>query len=382
LAIKFLVPIKLSVVLMLTALLIGMPLVLWAQQTEDDLQSVQKQIQRTQKQIEEQLSIATALEKQLKKAEVKIADSVKALSKTQVLIDDNLQQQAKLNAQKETLEDQRSTQQHILEKQIRSAFMTGNYDYAKMLLVQNNASKIERTLTYYQYLNKARVQQIDKLEVIVTELDETNQEIVKKAQELEGIKATQQSQKTELDKQQQRRQTTLVKLRDSINTDAAKIEQLQASERNLLQAIAQAQQRKQAPSVALIGLQNEKGQLSKPTRGRMRNLFGKRRQGQVRWKGVVFNGNEGSPVRAIYNGKILYADWLKGFGLVTVVDHGEGFMSLYGHNQALLKQAGETVATGDNIALVGQTGGQPAPGLYFEIRHKGQPINPSQWLQR
>lgn len=367
---------------MLTALLIGMPLVLWAQQTEDDLQSVQKQIQRTQKQIEEQLSIATALEKQLKKAEVKIADSVKALSKTQVLIDDNLQQQAKLNAQKETLEDQRSTQQHILEKQIRSAFMTGNYDYAKMLLVQNNASKIERTLTYYQYLNKARVQQIDKLEVIVTELDETNQEIVKKAQELEGIKATQQSQKTELDKQQQRRQTTLVKLRDSINTDAAKIEQLQASERNLLQAIAQAQQRKQAPSVALIGLQNEKGQLSKPTRGRMRNLFGKRRQGQVRWKGVVFNGNEGSPVRAIYNGKILYADWLKGFGLVTVVDHGEGFMSLYGHNQALLKQAGETVATGDNIALVGQTGGQPAPGLYFEIRHKGQPINPSQWLQR
>jgi septal ring factor EnvC (AmiA/AmiB activator) len=382
LAIKFLVPIKLSVVLMLTALLIGMPLVLWAQQTEDDLQSVQKQIQRTQKQIEEQLSIATALEKQLKKAEVKIADSVKALNKTQVLIDDNLQQQAKLNAQKETLEDQRSTQQHILEKQIRSAFMTGNYDYAKMLLVQNNASKIERTLTYYQYLNKARVQQIDKLEVIVTELDETNQEIVKKAQELEGIKATQQSQKAELDKQQQRRQTTLVKLRDSINTDAAKIEQLQASERNLLQAIAQAQQRKQAPSVALIGLQNEKGQLSKPTRGRMRNLFGKRRQGQVRWKGVVFNGNEGSPVRAIYNGKILYADWLKGFGLVTVVDHGEGFMSLYGHNQALLKQAGETVATGDNIALVGQTGGQPAPGLYFEIRHKGQPINPSQWLQR
>jgi septal ring factor EnvC (AmiA/AmiB activator) len=374
--------IRYSVAAVFTALLWFLSLSSWAQQTEEDLQSVQKQIKQTQKQIDEQLSIANALEKQLKQAEIKIADSVKALTQTQVRIEDNLQQQATLNQQKKGLEDQKSTQQEILEKQIRSAFMTGNYDYAKMLLVQNNASKIERTLTYYQYLNKARVEQIEELEIIVKELDKTNQDIVEKAQELEEIKATQQSQKAGLDKQQQRRQTTLVKLRDSINTDAAKIEQLQASERNLMQAIELAQQKRPAPSVALIGLQGEKGQLSKPTRGRMRNLFGKRRQGQVRWKGVVFNGNEGSPVRAIYNGKILYADWLKGFGLVTVVDHGEGFMSLYGHNQALLKQAGETVATGDNIALVGQTGGQPAPGLYFEIRHKGQAINPSQWLKR
>jgi septal ring factor EnvC (AmiA/AmiB activator) len=374
--------IRYSVAAVFTALLWFLSLSSWAQQTEEDLQSVQKQIKQTQKQIDEQLSIANALEKQLKQAEIKIADSVKALTQTQVRIEDNLQQQATLNQQKKGLEDQKSTQQEILEKQIRSAFMTGNYDYAKMLLVQNNASKIERTLTYYQYLNKARVEQIEELEIIVKELDKTNQNIVEKAQELEEIKATQQSQKADLDKQQQRRQTTLVKLRDSINTDAAKIEQLQASERNLMQAIELAQQKRPAPSVALIGLQGEKGQLSKPTRGRMRNLFGKRRQGQVRWKGVVFNGNEGSPVRAIYNGKILYADWLKGFGLVTVVDHGEGFMSLYGHNQALLKQAGETVATGDNIALVGQTGGQPAPGLYFEIRHKGQAINPSQWLKR
>jgi septal ring factor EnvC (AmiA/AmiB activator) len=364
------------------ALLGVMPLVIWAQQTEGDLQNVQKQIQQTQKQIDEQLAIADALEKQLKQAEIKISASVKALNKTQVRLDDNLQQQATLNTQKKALENKKATQQSVLEKQIRSAFMTGNYDYAKMLLIQDNASKIERTLTYYQYLNKARVEQIDQLELIVKELDKTNQEILEKAQELEDIKITQESQKADLDKQQQRRQTTLAKLRDSISTDAAKIEQLQASERNLLQAIAQAQQKRPAPSIELIGLQREKGQLAKPTGGRMRDLFGKRRQGQVRWKGVVFNGNEGSPVRAIYNGKILYADWLKGFGLVTVVDHGEGFMSLYGHNQALLKQAGETVATGDNIALVGQTGGQPAPGLYFEIRHKGQAINPSQWLKR
>ena len=364
------------------SLLVVAPGILWAQQTEEDLENVQRQIKKTQQQIEQQLSIANALEAQLKQAELKISESVKALNKTQVRLRENTQQQTQLRQQKQGLEEQKSIQQNALEKQIRSAFMTGNYDYAKMLLVQNNASKIERTLTYYQYLNKARLEQINKLQAVVEDLDATNQEIVKKADELEEIKATQQTQKSELDKQQQRRQTTLAKLRTSISTDAAKVEQLQASERNLLQILAQAQQKPIQTSVTLNGLQREKGQLLKPTRGRMRNLFGKRRQGQVRWKGVVFNGIEGSPVKAIYNGKILYADWLKGFGLVTVVDHGEGFMSLYGHNQAILKQAGDTVNTGENIALVGQSGGQSEPGLYFEIRHKGQAINPNQWLKR
>ena len=322
------------------------------------------------------------MEEQLKQAEIKIAESVKALNQTQSRIRENTQQQATLKKQKQELEQKKAIQQDVLEKQIRSAFMTGNYDYAKMLLVQDNASKIERTLTYYQYLNKARQEQIDELQVVVQDLDATNQEIAQKVSELEDIKATQQTQKSKLDQQQQRRQTTLAKLRTSISSDAAKVEQLQLSERNLLEIIAQAQQKPETTAVTLTGLQREKGQLLKPTRGRMRSLFGKRRQGQLRWKGVVFNGIEGSPVKAIYNGKVLYADWLKGFGLVTVVDHGEGFMSLYGHNQALLKQAGDVVTTGENIALVGQSGGQAEPGLYFEIRHKGQAINPNQWLKR
>ncbi|TDF35708.1 peptidase M23 [Alteromonadaceae bacterium M269] len=364
------------------ALLVLVSNTLWAQQTEQDLENIQQQIKKTQQQINEQLSIANELEEQLKQAEIKIAESVKALNQTQNRIKENTQQQATLKRQKQELEQKKAVQQDVLEKQIRSAFMTGNYDYAKMLLVQDNASKIERTLTYYQYLNKARQEQIDELQVVVQDLDATNQEIAQKVSELEDIKATQQTQKSKLDQQQQRRQTTLAKLRTSISSDAAKVEQLQLSERNLLQIIAQAQQKPETTTVTLTGLQREKGQLLKPTRGRMRSLFGKRRQGQLRWKGVVFNGIEGSPVKAIYNGKVLYADWLKGFGLVTVVDHGEGFMSLYGHNQALLKQAGDIVTTGENIALVGQSGGQPEPGLYFEIRHKGQAINPNQWLKR
>ena len=129
------------------------------------------------------------------------------------------------------------------------------------------------------------------------------------------------------------------------------------------------------------GLAKLKGKLLKPADGRVRKLFGTKREGQIRWKGIIVEGNAGSNVIAIHHGKVLYADWLRGFGLVTVLDHGNGYMSLYGHNQALLHQAGDTVAAGEPIALVGQSGGQTSPNLYFEIRYKGDPVNPTQWIK-
>jgi septal ring factor EnvC (AmiA/AmiB activator) len=130
------------------------------------------------------------------------------------------------------------------------------------------------------------------------------------------------------------------------------------------------------------GLAKRKGKLPAPVKGRIRHLFGSRRQGQVSWKGIVIDGAEGDPVNTIAPGRVLYADWLRGFGLVAIVDHGEGYMSVYGRNQALLKNVGDSVIAGDTISLVGNSGGQAQPGLYFEIRHKGKALNPSQWLGR
>ena len=165
-----------------------------------------------------------------------------------------------------------------------------------------------------------------------------------------------------------------------INSEAAKIEQLQINEQTLLKAIEEAERAAQQRPTQLAGLSKLKGKLIRPADGRLRKLFGKRRQGQVRWKGILIDSSSGSQVRTVHDGKVLYADWLRGFGLVAVVDHGKGYMSLYGHNQALLKQAGDAVQAGETIALVGQSGGQQSPNLYFEIRHKGKPVNPSAWL--
>ena len=131
----------------------------------------------------------------------------------------------------------------------------------------------------------------------------------------------------------------------------------------------------------LQGLASRKGKLKLPSKGRLINKFGQERQGSRRWKGIIINGQTGQAVNVISHGRVLFADWIKGFGLVMVVDHGKGYMTLYGHNQTLLKQAGDYVQANEQIALLGQSGGQNKPVLYFELRHKGKAINPIRWLK-
>lgn len=360
-------------------------LVCSAQQTEqDDLKSVQQQLEKKKASVNQQTRLATQIEKQLKDAELDIANSITQIRTTQEKIAKNRAEKQVLDERKKELNVQQTQQESTLSQQLRSAYMMGNHDYVRLLFNQQDASRLSRVLTYYQYLNQARIEQLDALARIVEELAFTQQAIDENINDLQRLETQQQQQRQTLNQQQARRQTTLAKLQASIQTEEAEIEQLQVSEQNLLDAIARAQRQAQRKpeDISLSGLESFKGRLIVPTQGRFLNLFGKRRRGQVRWKGVLYESREGTPVVAIHHGKILYSDWLKGLGLVTVVDHGEGFMSLYGHNQALLKQVGDVVEAGESIALVGQTGGRAEPSLYFEIRHKGQAINPNEWIKQ
>lgn len=349
-------------------------------QQEKQLEDIQRQIKQKQRNLESQLAQAKTLQQALKKAELMIASTAKSLNKTQAELSQNTEQQKTLIKQQTSLKQQQKRQQVLLSKQIRSAYMAGDSDYAQMLLNQDDAVKFERAITYYQYLNKARQTEIERFRALVSQLERVNQDLVETQSQLKILEDTQKQQNIELTSQQLARKTTLQKIESSIDSEAARIEQLQFNEQTLLKAIEEAQRLASLKPAELQGLAKLKGLLLKPTKGRLRKLFGNRRQGQVRWKGILINGNAGNPVRAVHYGKVLYADWLRGFGLVTVIDHGQGYMSLYGHNQALLKDAGETVDAGETIALVGQSGGQTSPNLYFEIRHKGKAINPSVWL--
>ncbi|GAA0858746.1 peptidoglycan DD-metalloendopeptidase family protein [Aliiglaciecola litoralis] len=352
-----------------------------AQQTAE-LEDIQAQIKQKQAQIEKQLQQAKELQQQLKSAELSISNTAKKLDKTQKELASNHAQQATLKQQQTQLQVKVDQQKQALASQIRSMYMAGDSDFAKMLFNLEDAVKLERTISYYQYLSAARKQQIDNFTALVAELSAVQASLETKQQELLVLENEQHQQQQQLLQQQQMREITLAKIESKIDSEAAQIEQLQINEQALLKAIEDAQRESQQGPVTLSGLAKLKGQLNNPTQGRMRNMFGRTRQGQIKWKGILFSGNTGAPVRAVHDGKVLYADWLRGFGLVTVLDHGDGYMSLYGHNQALLKQVGDSVQSGETIALVGQSGGQSSPNLYFEIRHKGTPVNPSQWLKR
>jgi septal ring factor EnvC (AmiA/AmiB activator) len=350
-------------------------------QEQSDLESIQQQIKNKQTQINQQLETAKKLQDNLKIVEIQIAKSATKLNKTESSLASNKQQLSVLRKQQKGYLASLEQQKSVLAKQIRSAYMTGNYDFAKMLLNQQDAANFERTITYYQYLNKARKSQIDSFNLLVKNLQKVNAKLIDNQSELEQLKDKQLEQQQALKANQTEREKTLLAMQNAIESEEAKIAQLQINEKNLLEALTRAQQQIDQQDVTLSGLSALKGRLLMPAKGNLRKMFGRFRQGQIKWKGVVINGTAGDSVIAIHHAKVIYSDWLRGFGLVTVLDHGDGFMSLYGHNQALLKQAGESVQAGEAVALLGQSGGQNRPNLYFEIRHKGKPINPINWLK-
>lgn len=350
-------------------------------QTQDDLKSVQDEIKNRQTELSAKVRTAESLQEQLRDAELEIAKLTKAniISGQELKLVQSEQRQLQDKHQQLTI--QKQTQLQLLANQIKSAYLAGDHDYTKLLLNQESVGKFERMLVYYQYLNEARKQQIDSFSSLLEQLQTTALSLEEKKGQIIALQAQQKAQQVALLQQQKSRETTLAAIQQTIDSEAAQIEQLQINEQQLTNAIAQAVAREAAKQdIVLTGLNNAKGKLIKPVNGQYRRLFGKRRQGQVRWKGVIFNAPLGRPVSAIHHGKVIFADWLKGMGLVAVIDHGEGYMSLYGNTQALLKQAGDIIEAGETIALVGQSGGQQSPGLYFELRHKGGAINPSNWL--
>ena len=351
---------------------------------QEKLAELQAELRARQQVLDNSKASAKELADVLKASELDIAKVAKKLTQT----NDNLRQ---LQAEQQRLQQEQSSlkaairqQQSLLSSQLKSAFMAGHYDYAKMMFYQEDAKTFERVITYYQYLAKARQSEITKFKDNVARLETVTASLAEKAASLLALLDEQKNQRAVLLTRQNDRKKTLAKLNQTIASESERIAALQEDEKALREAIEAAriaaQRAAEAAQISLDGLAKLKGKLSAPVEGRVRKLFGNRRQGQVRWKGIIIDGEEGDAVKSIASGKVLYADWLRGFGLVAIVDHGEGYMSVYGHNQALLKQAGDDVRRGENLALVGRSGGQASPNLYFEIRHKGKALNPTAWF--
>ncbi|MBL0709439.1 MAG: peptidoglycan DD-metalloendopeptidase family protein [Colwellia sp.] len=344
------------------------------------LSSVQRAIAKQESNIFNTNQTREKLEQKLKLNDLAIAKTAKAINSTEQQLKVTHKKITKLSQKKQQLTAQKRTQERLLAKQLRSAYTTGQHDYLKLLLNQDQSEKIQRTISYYQYLNKARIKEIDNFQTTITALLEVSSMHQEQVTQLEILKKSQHQQQARLSDNKIKRKKTLTALKKKILSNKQQLAKLKAEEANLAAALRKLEALIQTER-DLLGLSKLKRKLSWPIKGRLLHSFGSKKQGYLKWKGVLLSAPIGRQVSTIHNGTILFSGWLKGYGLLTVIDHGNGYMSLYAHNQTLLKSVGDRVETGEPIALVGQSGGQEQAGLYFEIRHKGKAVNPKLWCK-
>ncbi|WP_222909873.1 murein hydrolase activator EnvC family protein [Pseudomonas sp. DNDY-54] len=379
------------------------------------------ELQRLLKQIEQEKS---AVQKQLQTTESEMGQLEKQVDSLQQEIDRSEAELERLNDEKTTLEGARIEQQRLIGIQARAAYQSGRQEYLKLLLNQQNPEKFSRSLTYYDYLSKARFEQVERFNETLSQLAkveagiEAQQAVL--AEQQDGL----QERRAQLAEVRKERQLALAKLdRDLSSRDqklkARKQEQAQLERvlKTIEQTLArQAREAEQARQQALAQAREEqarqrqasgpdstpsgpiassaggnfggpfasaKGKLPWPVDGRLVARYGTPRGGDARtkWDGVLIGADVGTQVRAVHGGRVVFADWLRGAGLLVILDHGNGYLSLYGHNQSLLRDAGEIVKAGDPIATVGTSGGQESAALYFAIRQQGRPSDPAQWCR-
>ena len=350
-----------------------------AQQQLSDLQA---DIEKRRQSVQRRQQRLSSIQQQLKAIESQIAQHRQAIARIGRELAANEQRISELETERQRLWELLASQAQLLEDQIDSAYRSGNHDFIKMLLNQQDPARAERILTYYRYVNEARMAQIAELEETEHELRATEQGLAIQRESLEQRIAAQQRQRNLLEDSQNEQRQLADQLARQQQDDERQLTSMLQSEQELTELLAALETALAQQNIQLAGLRNLRGALEWPAQGSLRNSFGQQRSGQVTWKGVVINVQADQPVQVIADGRVLFADWLRGFGLVMVIDHGEGYMSLYGYNQSLVREVGEAVRRGDTIAITGQSGGQSRPGLYFEIRHQGNPVDPVLYIRR
>ena len=348
------------------------------QRNTAQLNDVQQAIAKQESNIFETNKARSTIEKQLKKDDLAIAKAAKSINKTDLSLKSTQLKITSLSQEQKNLALQKKSQEKLLAKQLRSAYTKGQHDYLKLLLNQKQSEKIQRTLTYYQYINKARIKEIDQFQATIAQLMLVTTQHQKQVENLNDLKQKQQQQQSKLSANKNKRSQTLKALSQTLLSSKQHLATLKADEANLAAALKKLTDIVRA-EIDLNGLSQLKRKLSWPVKGTLLHRFGSRKQGYLKWKGVLLGAPIGHQVQTVHNGTVIFSDWLKGYGLMTVVDHGNGYMSLYAHNQTLLKSVGDRVETGEPIALVGQSGGQDRAGLYFEIRYQGKAVNPTLW---
>ena len=352
---------------------------------EAQLRQLKKAISKLHKQLSAVKSDRDRLQQDLADSELKIANLRKKIRTLNGEIKQGKTRLSNLIRQQQQLTADKKIQQIAIAQQINTSYRLGGDSRLKLLLNQEQPDSIARIQRFYRYLTDDRAAKIDQFNDTLKELAKIKLQIESENHQLIANRQRLDDRRSELEIQQQQRGLKIARIDSDIEDRNQRLAQLNNDRERLQELVVQVRQ-------AIINLkppgnnepfQRRKGKMTMPTKGKLVRSFGSsRNEGLMRWQGVVIRAPEGASVNAIHHGRVVYSDYLRGHGLLTIIDHGNGYMSLYAHNQALLKEAGDWVGTGDIIARVGNSGGQKRPGLYFEVRHDGNPVNPSQWCRR
>lgn len=357
-------------------------------QEDPEAQARLEQLRATIKELQAELdkvkSDRSALQTDLEAAEGRVRDTRQKVRSLRQELEGHQAKLEKLDKEKEALSSLKKQQQGSVGQHVNAAYQLGQQSSIKLLLNQQDPAQLSRNLKYHDYLIEARAQEIESLNSTIQRLDQVETQItetsVAVAKDHEALAAQQAS----LEQQQAERKQTLALLERTISTTDDKLRALEDDRRNLEKVLERV--------VAVAGdfgldvpeqpFTALKGKLPWPAEGKVVQKYGAKRINKLTWQGMLIRADEGSPVNAVHHGQVIFADYLRGQGLLIIVDHGGGYMSLYAHNQLLLKQMGEWVNSGEQIATVGQSGGQSDSALYFELRFKGKPTDPASWLSK
>ena len=350
-----------------------------------ELHSLRTRIKDVQSSIQAARNETDQLYQELERIETAAADASQKLAGIESDIDKSVKSLAELNVRKSSMQASLAEERKTLAQQIRAAYKIGKNDYLKLLLNQENPALVGRMLAYYDYFNEARTLRINHVKEKLAGIASLEQQITTEKKSLDKLHAQQLAKVEEYTQHRLSRKKVIAKLENFIKEQDRQLQTLQQNEQELAKLVNRLKEKESVVRnfEEITPFSQLKGKLNWPVKGDLKNRFGSlRKGGKLRWQGVSIAADTGNDVEAVSPGRVIFADWFRNMGLLIIIDHGNGFMSLYGHNERLLKKAGDWVAGREVIAKVGDTGGQQKPNLYFEIRQGGNPINPALWCKR
>jgi len=353
-------------------------------EAESRLKQLQTQISGLKKELERNRSTLSDEQKALRAADLEIQANALEMRKLESTRQEHETELSNLNTERQDYLSSLDQRRNLLAKQIMAAYRLGRESRLKLVLNQDSPALLSRTLAYYDYFSRSQTSQIAELREVIVTLDAMQAGINIELSAIDEVQKDQQAVLDEMTDQRNDRQAIIDNLSSQISTAETRLAEMQNNRKDLealLERLSDALADIPADLGKRLGPGDLKGQMPMPVKGRVKHAYGQPRTAGLHWHGWLIGAGSGSEVSAIAYGRVAYSDWLRGYGLLMIIDHGDGFMSLYANNESLLREVGDWVEPGATISTVGSSP-LNGEGLYFEIRKNGRAMDPAVWLKR